>query len=189
MRKNWQYGKQMFRKFCLDCQMSGRKLSCQLPQSGASRAQSQSAAEHDIIMTGYSSPAPVYHSTPAPRPAASCKIYSKFPDPPSSKLKPQPRAVLRVLRPPGVRSLLASAGAHFMLQLPSLYWQRWSRYPSWSSATLITSTIVTSSTINTCQHSPLLHNITVTPHQQRRLGSFLIYCLCLLLSKYNRIRQ
>ena len=55
---------------------------------------------------------------------------------------------------------------------------------------LITSTIVTSSTINTCQHSPVLHNITsVTPHQQRRLGSFLIYCLCLLLSKYNRITQ
>ena len=144
-------------------------------------------------MTGYSSPAPVYHSTPAPRPAASCKIYSKFPDPPSSKLKPQPRAVLRVLRPPGVRSLLASAGAHFMLQLPTLYWAAMvslSELELCHPRPLITSTIVTSSTINTCQHSPLLHNITsVTPHQQRRLGSFLIYCLCLLLSKYNRITQ
>ena len=86
-------------------------------------------------MTGYSSPAPVYHSTPAPRPAASCKIYSKFPDPPSSKLKPQPRAVLRVLRPPGVRSLLASAGAHFMLQLPTLYWAAMVSLQSWSCAT------------------------------------------------------
>ena len=155
MRKNWQYGKQMFRKFSLDCQMSGRKLSCQLPQSGASRAQSQSAAEHDIIMTGCSSPAPVYHSTPAPRPAASCKIYSKFPDPPSSKLKPQPRAVLRVLRPPGVRSLLASAGVHFMLQLPTLYWAAMvslSELELCHPRPLITSTIVTSSAINTCQH-------------------------------------
>ena len=54
---------------------------------------------------------------------------------------------------------------------------------------LITSIIVTSSNINTCQHSPLLHNITsVTPHQQRRLGSFLIYCLCLLISKYNSLK-